>query len=56
MALAILSLIGAFFGAIPAILNVLEGRKATRYDQAKVRAKQDSYVLDDVLPPDPPRV
>jgi hypothetical protein len=51
MALAILSLIGAFLGAIPAILNVLEGRKAVRYEQDKIKARQDSHLLDTVLKP-----
>lgn len=51
MTLAILSLIGAFFGAIPAILNVLEGRKVTRYEQSKVKARQDGHLLDTILPP-----
>lgn len=35
MATAILGLVTALFAAIPAILNVLEGRKARRHDMAK---------------------
>ena len=51
MALALISTIGALFMAIPAILNVLEGRKVTRYEQSKVKARQDGHLLDTILPP-----
>ena len=60
MAAGIVALLTALFAAIPAILNVLEGRKATRHAKATAITTRDLDELErgmsavDSLPADKP--
>lgn len=57
MAFTILSIIAGIISAIPAILKRMDVAQKAHTDEAKQEAKQDSHLLDSVLPPtDPPRL